>query len=371
MLSLCENNGDMDFHIYCIDAGISEENKQKMIQVTDRFQKTLTFVDFSDIQERLITELNLPACNGSYATYVKIFPEVVFPELDTILFMDGDTIIAGSLSELDRIDLNNYLFAAVRVPLINEKRLYKYPDPDNLRLQYALQFLDTGYYNIGVCLVNLKKWKELDFGSIILSKREEHVVRMSQSDDVPIDEMLFNLAAKEDVGMEYVLDIHPKFNCTAHNMPYPRAVISSIHCGYLDKREQKEAYFHPTVVHYCIFKPWYIDTYTKYRRLINHYIAESPWPHPHVETWYKTKHEKIFGKYIYVLPYDWMITLASRTYHTFLWLLSVFTNKIHRENKPPHFIRAIIRRSALLRGGNIKEAFTRSRRLVSPRDKHI
>jgi hypothetical protein len=184
---------------------------------------------------------------------------------------------------------------------------------------------------------------------------------MSKAHDVPVDEMLFNLAAKEDIGMKYVRELHPKFNSILHNIPYPRAVISSQYCGYLDKKKQQEAYFHPVVIHYCIFKLWYTDAYSRYRRLGNEYTSRSPWPKPFTETIYKTKHEKFYGKYIYSLPYDWMIALASRTYHTFLWLLSVFTNKIHREkryHKPPHFIRAIIRRGAFLKDRDIKATFS-------------
>ena len=64
----------------------------------------------------------------------------IFPEIDTVLSLDVDTIVNENVSDLWDIDISNYYIAAVKEP----KKTYS----------------DFIYINVGVALFNLKKLRE-------------------------------------------------------------------------------------------------------------------------------------------------------------------------------------------------------------------
>ena len=318
MYSLCKNNQDVDFMLHCIDTGISDENKEKMLRLAESFGKTLVFHDYSKLEDYIKNDLKLPLCGGSYATYIKVFPEKIFPDAEKILFMDGDTIINGSIKELLETDIDPYVFAAVKVPLINESRIYDIDNSDNLRFQYGKKFFNTGYYNIGIFYANLKRWKEVDFGAQIMKMKDEHLDIISKAKDVPIDEMLLNLAALEHKDENYALALPSIYNATAHNFPHHRALKAALRCGYIDKADFNRAYYHPVIIHYCIFKPWFTDCYTRYKKTVKKYRAESPWPDAFTEKMYDTPINVYFGKMVHACQFEWAMALLRVIGHFFL-----------------------------------------------------
>ena len=316
MFSLLENNRDLDFRLHCIDSGISEINQSKMLRMVESFGKELIFHDYSVMEEYIRDELMLPICNGSYATYIKVFPDRIFPDCERMLFIDGDTLINGSLRGLFETDLSESLFAAVKVSLINENWVYKENDPNNLRLKYSLKFKDTGYYNIGVFLVNLKRWKELDFGSLIMKMAEKHLSVISEAEDVPIDEMLINLAALELHGGREAAPLSAVYNCVTHSIPYKRARQVNRRCGYIDMDDFDKAYYHPVIIHFCIFKPWISDAYSAYYPLLRQYRQASPWPDAFTENKYHSFPQKVFGKFFYPLQNEEIIRISKKIWET-------------------------------------------------------
>ena len=315
MYSLCKNNRDLEFRLNCIDTGISEENKAKMQQVADQFGKELVFHDYKRLEAFIRDELQLPICNGSYATYIKVFPDKIFTESDRVLFVDGDTIIDGSIRELLDTDIDDYVFAAAKVPLINEARVYEENDPNNVRLEYALKFRDSGYYNIGIFYCNLKRWGEENFGEKVLATKEAHMARMTSVEDVPIDEMMMNLAVLENPEKHYAREIPAIFNSTNHNFPHHRAKKAALLCGYIDGKEFDRAYYHPTIIHYCVFKPWFTDGYTRHKGKIRQYKKESPWPDAFEDRMYKTPTELWFGKWVHSMPTEWLMQMMIMLGH--------------------------------------------------------
>lgn len=386
MYSICKNNQDLDFRITCIDTGISEENKEKMRQAVTSFGKELVFYSFAEMERMIRDDLKLPLCSGSYATYIKVFPDRIFKDCDRILFMDGDTIIRGSIKPLLEMDLDPYVFAATKVSLINEKWVYEENRPDNLRLQYSLKFKDIGYYNIGIFYVNLKRWAEVDFGAQIMAMKDLHLDTITKAPDVPVDEMLINLAALEHLDEHYVCPVPAIYNSTVHQIPHYRGLRSNLCCGYIEKEAFDQAYYHPVIIHYCIFKPWYVDTFSPYRKVLNKYIAQSPWPDAFTDHLYKTIPEKFFGKFVYSMPSEPLMMFTIQMGHFYLRTKGKLRNKCiefcrfvkaktdkwknrerpvrEKKEKQPkqprahsHFVQAVMRRGRCLLDGDIRMAF--------------
>ncbi len=381
MYSLCKNNEDVPFRLHCIDTGISLCNKEKMLDMAKSFGKELIFHDFSKLEAYIRDELKLPECSGSYATYIKVFPERIFTDIDKILFMDGDTIINGSIRPLLDMNIEEYVFAAAKVSLITEKHVYT-DMPRSVRLEYALKFSGEGYYNIGVFYANLRRWKEVDFGNQIMRMRKEHIDHMQTAADVPIDEMLINLAALAHLDDNYVCQMPGIFNCTVHNIPHYRAWKANKCCGYISRAEFDETYYRPVIIHFCIFKPWYTDTFSPYRRILNRYINQSPWPDAFKQTMYNSPAEKFFGKYVYSMPSESLMMFTIQCGHFALrrhaqWLrlkAGISAKKEQRSERSAaaarakasvdsvkaipegHLTQALRRRKALARNGRWREA---------------
>lgn len=322
MYSLCKNNVGVPFDLYCIDTGICDENKNKMLGMADKFDRSLTFVDFKEIEDYIKNELKLPICSGSYATYIKIFPDRIFGNKGKILFMDGDTIIDGSLKELIDMDISDSVYAAAKVSLITENRVYDRNDLNNLRYKYALKFSEFGYCNIGVFLINLEKWNEVDFGAKILETQKKYGDDIQRGADVPYDEMILNLTALDYQDTIPVKEFSPIYNSTVHNIPYKRGLEVNMRCGYIKEQDFNDAFYHPVVIHYCIFKPWYTDAYSKHKSKVGKYRRVSPWPDAFREKLYKTWMDRYWGNFIHRLDsekkQDWFIAFGHniiRTYH--------------------------------------------------------
>ena len=319
MYSLLKNNRDLEFTLHCIDSGISEHNKDKMLQMAEQFGKTLVFHDYSLLEAYIRDELTLPICNGSYATYIKVFPEKIFTGCEKLLFIDGDTIIDGSIRELAETDMDGKVFAATKVSLINENWVYEENDPENLRLRYSLKFRDFGYFNIGIFLVNLKKWAEVDFGGEIMRAAEEHLPVIAEAEDVPTDEMLINLAALKEENRGYVRPLSAVYNCVTHSIPFRRALKVNLRCGYIDEEDFTKAYYHPVIIHFCIFKPWYTDAYSPYYPKLQEYRAESPWPDAFTMQKYESFPQKVFRRFFYPLQNEKLIRASKQ-----LWDAAAF-----------------------------------------------
>ncbi|MCR5186718.1 MAG: hypothetical protein K6D97_06360 [Clostridia bacterium] len=312
MYSLLNNNYNLDIRLHCIDFNISKENKIKMSNLAKHYKKELFFHEANKIESIIRDEMQLPDCNGSYATYIKFFPELFFSKSDKLLFIDGDTIIDGSIQELVDMDMSEYIFSAVRVSLINESWIYKENDPNNLRYIYSLKFHDTGYYNIGIFLVNPQKWKELNFGQRIIDEMSEHLELISKVDDIPIDEMLLNLAAQKSDIISRVYSLSTVYNCIAHNIPFSRAVKVNQLCGYIDMDDFKKGYFNPIIIHFCIFKPWFTDTFSRFYYLVDKYRRESPWPDAFTMKKYKSISQKIYSRFFYPMENESIIYIGKK-----------------------------------------------------------
>ena len=85
---------------------------------------------------------NCPQMNNrcSYMVLLRVVFCQLFPHLDRILTIDNDTIVRENISELWNLDLTNYYIAGCIEPLKSTPK--------------------STYINMGVAMMNLKKWRE-------------------------------------------------------------------------------------------------------------------------------------------------------------------------------------------------------------------
>lgn len=149
LTSLFTHNADLSFKIHIINTGLNEDEKKRLITYVEANRMKISFydVDFSIIKDFPITEKD----HLSLAAYLRLFMSKLLPkEIEKVLYLDCDLLVIDSIKELWNTDLGNYSIGVVeeRGPFDTESpKVLKYP-------------VEYSYFNSGVMLINLKKWRE-------------------------------------------------------------------------------------------------------------------------------------------------------------------------------------------------------------------
>lgn len=123
---------------------------------------------------------NLISLHGDYTTYGKLLIEKFIP-VDTILYLDSDLIINLDVLALRFFDFKDDFLAAVSRSSIKWSL-------DKTFLINKLNLPETqAYFNAGVLLLNLKKWREED-----INARWKVISEKYPNDLITVDQTLFN-----------------------------------------------------------------------------------------------------------------------------------------------------------------------------------
>ncbi|MFA6370814.1 MAG: glycosyltransferase family 8 protein [Bacilli bacterium] len=152
--SLQENASPLfEYRIVILNEGLSAENMEKI----NKFKRANFTIEFFDISQRinlLRTALSLRLRDYySVAIYYRMFIPTLFPELDKAIYLDGDIVVLGDISEFYAINIENKLVAA-----INDRLVFDTPE----FIQYAENAVGikaSEYFNSGVLVMNLKEFR--------------------------------------------------------------------------------------------------------------------------------------------------------------------------------------------------------------------
>nr|WP_240348907.1 glycosyltransferase [Pectobacterium aquaticum] len=152
--SILLHNKEMKFTFHIFTDHCSPQNIHDFKKLSEQYNTTIIFYVINC--EELKT---LPSTkNWSYATYFRfIIADFFYNFIDKVLYLDADIICKGKLTELEKLDLDNYLAAVVTEgeQVWWEKRANALGD-DNIR---------QGYFNAGFLLINIHQWGKEDISS--------------------------------------------------------------------------------------------------------------------------------------------------------------------------------------------------------------
>lgn len=237
LISLLENNKNLEnIHIYIIEDNISEELKEKLVSIVNRYKRELTFLKCNKLCENLDVKVNFPK-----AAFSRLFLDKI-DEIDKILYLDSDTIINSSIKELYETNIDDYYVAGVQ---------------DNAAY-YLLKKIGMNkndrYINSGVLLMNLKKWREDNVEEMIVDFIKKHNGKVNHHDQGIIN----------GVCKKKILIINPKYNMMPE-MIYLTVKQSNflynVH-NYYSQKEIDSAVNEPVVIHYIekfYSRPWKCD----------------------------------------------------------------------------------------------------------------
>lgn len=245
ILSLLDNNQSVDkIHIYLLDLGISNENKEKLLSIVNRYNRKITFMPIDESRIKAFLSEEIPQHYGSYATYARLCATILFPEdVDRILYIDSDMVIAGSLAEIYNMEMGDRIVACVP-----QKRDALHMEASSHE-EAEIVRLNPLYMNAGLLLINVSNWRKFNF-----NEQVKQTVK-GMHDFHNKDQSILN----KTLTLDQIARLPFKYNYTMHR--YPQYLLKSWakKAAPLTVDEVMEAAKAPVVIHYCgdQARPWY------------------------------------------------------------------------------------------------------------------
>lgn len=269
LFSLFENNRDMRLCVHLYSDGISEENKEHCRKIAQDAGQQLVIEDMPDLNAAAGEELYLGQL--PITTYLRIFLVTLLPpDVDKVLWIDGDTIISGKIEELfdeDKTELSSNACAAVFNLSTVFRRLHGFGIHDP-------------YYNAGVLLINLAYWREHHVYDEIMAE-----IKRRHGKAIDHDQDLLNCVLKGRIKT-----LSPRFNFMPHYALAckDRALFlrytKARECETYSAEELSDAKADVRIYHLItIFierysvRPWFSNGNHPFGELWHEYFAKTPW----------------------------------------------------------------------------------------------
>ncbi len=228
--SILQNAGkDEYFDFYIFDNGIKEINKDKL-NTFNSSKVSIKYVDLSDVQYKFL-ELKQTIPHISKTSYFKFVIADLLPNIDKIIYLDGDLVVKQSLWELYNINLENYPICAV------EDIGYTYWCNHNEELKLKFKCI-----NSGVMLINCDLWRRENLSQSLVECAKDHD-KVGFGQDQPV----FNYVLKDRIKF-----ISYKWNVQNSFYRDGQEIASNPNCEEIIDAANK-----PAIIHYTyIQKPW-------------------------------------------------------------------------------------------------------------------
>ena len=286
LLSFLMNNpGYEPEEVFFVDYGIHPRNKERLGEIAARYGKRVTFLDGKSVTDEVKREFpHLGAWRYTMAPNAKPFMDKIVPDyVERLLFVDADTLVTGSVRELQSLDMGGAALAAVPQGY------------DTASIRSGGLTLCHGsdmYFNSGVLLYDLAVWRREDCHGMV-----RETLTMKRQFYSP-DQTLLNNAMP--ARLLYRLPL--KYNHLTHHM-HPRQepkYLASF--GVYTKEEISEAIQHPVITHFTggdhQARPWHEGCWSYRKDEYLRYKALSPWKDTPQLYDYRKKHPRkgFFGK---------------------------------------------------------------------------
>lgn len=232
--------------LFIIDGGIKNHNKRKIIKslssencVIQFIPKPSSWLELIELNNLGINYDKLHSISSSLATYYRLFISELLPKtFDKVIYLDCDLVVIGNLEELWKTDLaENYILAA---PDFIVRHILP---PAELPNYKKIGISRTKYFNAGVLVINLKKWRDdkIAIKSIKYLNHNNEYIRFHDQD-------VLNALLVDKWG-----ELNPRWNVMSsikavypswENSPFPEEVYKTLICQ-------------PYIIHYLTEKkPW-------------------------------------------------------------------------------------------------------------------
>jgi lipopolysaccharide biosynthesis glycosyltransferase len=255
-------------HFHVISNKLSDENKAKLSSLSEHFPHgkwNFHRIDF-DMSHFILDPTN----HTTVETYYRFFIPKLLPELEKIIYIDGDTVIVGDILELWNENLEGKIAGVVQDVTRDVSNIEE-------RLKIFGFKYNWQYFNAGVLLLKLKAFEKLYILETLPIIINDVFKKFKDSDTFWLaDQDVLNYLFDSEKYAKY---LNIKYNLEDQNFNFYYYLYGQ-NCRNL--REWNEANKSPIIIHYAANKkPWHLNNeimmsvhwrlYYKYKALTQFY----------------------------------------------------------------------------------------------------
>lgn len=224
-------NAHYCIHVICCE--VTDKSKELFRNLnSDNFEVQVVEVQQSDE----LAECKIKNLHVSTAALYKFNIANLFPDIDRLLYLDGDILVQNNLETIFEIDISDVYAAVVKD---YKPMTYNPPQVEKLGVNHS------AYFNSGVMLLNLKKFREDDLFHKLLDYRLHGINFFMDQDALNV------------VFAEKVVYLPLYYNVMSSVMGYFTLDALASYYELGDVESKKDIYSKAIIVHLCTkYKPW-------------------------------------------------------------------------------------------------------------------
>lgn len=174
LASIADNAAGFD--VFLFGDGLTENQFEHISRFAEKLKVNLTIFDIDGINlAGLVTD------HHTRATWIRVIaPQVIPTAYRRMLYLDCDIVVVGSLQELVNAEIGDFSVAAV---LDGSSKI------SDLEKQTLGMPKEAGYFNTGVLLIDLAKWRVRGYSEKILSYARANPDKINYVDQGPINKI--------------------------------------------------------------------------------------------------------------------------------------------------------------------------------------
>lgn len=277
-ISLFNNNVSMnEINVYLLGEKISDDNKKILSGIAETYNRKIIVIDVPKID----IPKSLVSARWPLSAFTRLYSGQLLPsDIKKVLYLDCDTIIAGSIAELEDFDVSDYVVYGVKDCIGSS---YK----KNIGLKP-----DAQYVNAGVLLFNLEKLRKVDIKTIIDRYMEKYERLINYA-----DQDILNGVFNGKIGT-----IDPKYDVMTIDVVHTHKEITTLRkpTNFYSEQELRKAVESPAIIHYTtnmrVVRPWFNNTNHPFANEFKKYFEMSPWRSMELKNMqFTSKESKIIG----------------------------------------------------------------------------
>lgn len=259
LYSLLDHNRNIrNMDIYLLSVGMCPEYRQRLSSLAGSFNRGLYVAELGNLKDRF--DFDIDTRGFDISAMGRLFAPLVLPEtVKTALYLDCDTIVCQSIRPLYETELSDCLAGMVMEPTVYRQM------KESIGLGK-----DDPYYNSGVLLMALGKWREQEVLKQLLD-----FYRSCQGRLFACDQDTINGALKGRIK-----SLPVKYNYFTNYRYFRYSTLCSLCAAYRETGEEayRQARRSPAVIHYMgDERPWLKGNHNHFKKLYEYYLGKTPW----------------------------------------------------------------------------------------------
>lgn len=256
IVSAIANNHDY-IHFHLLSNGIDADTINVLTNHIPTVRGELHIYDIKDIDKRL--QIRVPE-TIAISAYARLFlPSILPADIEKVLYVDCDTVIADDLSEFWNTDLHDMYVAGILDTL-----------PNNESKEKVGMRADDAYINSGVLLINLDMWRKDHIQQKFIDFLLAHNGNVHHH-----DQGLINGVCRDRICI-----VPPQYNCTSNYFSHPYALLERTNTPFYSEQECQEAMAHPAILHFTegfYNRPWIANSKHPMAAVFHRYHDMTAW----------------------------------------------------------------------------------------------